>query len=390
MGTGLQISLRLVTEAKGADVLFDIGYGTHIDANVPDIDGDVTMAEWDIPAYTLHVNVKDNEVHGHDWPSGAMVTLVVDIPGMGVYYTATKNADEDPSCGYPCFYLPEDKNLQVDQVVTLSDGIVTKTVHVSSLHVLDANPINDTVSGTAGSFAHVTINVNSQSGQQRQVILDADENWTVDYSVPGSGENEQDIVDIVPGDSGRAIILNNDGTDDGTLEYWNISNPYYMSCLDGNGVSGHVYGPDGTTPLEGAWVVVENAATHGDQFGVQTNASGYYQCGLPDGDFHLKAFNDQYSTVFYEQTYPDTAAVVVMPGGPLTADFTLDTPTFVFDNLIFNMDDPIVSDLAIRQAIAHGTNRQGMVDATFPSAVVLNTFEPDRYWAVATSGLPCV
>ncbi len=154
-------------------------------------------------------------------------------------------------------------------------------------------------------------------------------------------------------------------------------------------ISGYVYGPDGTTPLEGAWVVFENADTNKDLYGVQTDASGYYQCGLPAGDYHVKASNSQYSTVFYDQTYPDNAAVVILPdNAPVTANFTLDNPLFVFDNLIFNMTDPIVSDLAIRQAIAHGTDRQSMINMTYPTAVILNTFEPTRYWAYPTSGLP--
>lgn len=209
---------------------FDLIPGTWVDSSQYDDDGDSTMFGQSVLNYTLHANIKDNEVHGHDWPEGDVVTLIIDNdinPNNGVLYQTTKNAYDDPWCGYPCFDLQSVFDLQVGQYVTMTDGQVSKTVHVSVLTVTEVNAENETLSGNADPGSRVMVNIWSQNGIARAVTTDENGHWLVDFSVPGDEDFEQETTDITTADNGRAIQLKPDGTDDGTLEYWyiNTNNP---------------------------------------------------------------------------------------------------------------------------------------------------------------------
>jgi len=206
------------------EAVVDIGPGSAGAAHVPSGDGS-TSVEWSIPYKTLHVVPAHPEVHGHDWSPGTDVTLTIDDDtnsGNGVLYTQTKNVDVDPLwCGYPCFDLDGLFTLQVGQYVSLSDGTNTKTVHISPLTITEVNMDADTISGIADPGSRVAVNIWSQNGLARYVTTEPDGTWLADFSVVGDESFEQFTTDITYGDNGRAIQLNPDGTDDGTLEYWN-------------------------------------------------------------------------------------------------------------------------------------------------------------------------
>jgi oligopeptide transport system substrate-binding protein len=203
----------------------DLQTESWIDSSVSDDDGDQVVSGWYVYAYTLHAVPTHPEVHGHDWPTGANVTLIIDDdndPNNGVLYTLTKNADDDPWCGYPCFDLAGAFELEVGQYVTMTDGVVSRTVQVSVLQITEVDRENDIVSGIADPGSRVAVNIWSQDGLARYVTTGEDGTWVADFSVFGDEDFEQFTTDISYGDNGRAIQLNPDGTDDGTLEYWNL------------------------------------------------------------------------------------------------------------------------------------------------------------------------
>ena len=155
-----------------------------------------------------------------------MVTLTIDNdtdPSNGVLYTETKQADEDISCGDPCFNLEGNFALQRGQVVTMSDSDVTKTVRISTLEVLTMDVDQDTISGLADPGSTISVDIHSTPEQiGRRVVVDANGEWIADFSTL-ENQNGQGIYDLIPGSYGRAVQLNPDDTDDGTLEYWSIS-----------------------------------------------------------------------------------------------------------------------------------------------------------------------
>ena len=203
--------------------IIDITPGTGSEARECDDDWDCTQYGWYVFTYTLHAVPTHPEVHGHDWPKSSNITLIIDDDTdltNGTLYSQTKNADDDPWCGYPCFDLSGVFDLQVGQYVTMTDEQITKTVQVSTLKITSVNLANDTLSGIADPDSEVMVNIWSQDGKARHTVADSNGNWTVDFSVFGDEDFEQFTTDITYGDNGRAIQLNPDDTDDGTLEYW--------------------------------------------------------------------------------------------------------------------------------------------------------------------------
>jgi phosphonate transport system substrate-binding protein len=203
--------------------LFDLASGMGGRSQIEDEAGNATAVDWNALSYTLHAVPSYPEVHGHDWEPGSDVTLIIDDdldPNNGILYEDTRNMDDDPWCGNPCFDLSGIFDLQIGHYVTMTDGMVSKTVLVSQLTVNEVNYENDTVSGIADPGSRVAVNIWSQEGNARYVTADGAGLWVADYSQVGDEDFEQELADIQEGDWGRAIQLNPDGSDDGTLEYW--------------------------------------------------------------------------------------------------------------------------------------------------------------------------
>ncbi len=203
--------------------LFDLASGIGGRSQIEDEAGNATAVDWNVLSYTLHAVPSYPEVHGHDWEPGSDVTLIIDDdldPNNGILYEDTRNVDDDPWCGNPCFDLSGVFDLQVGHYVTMSDDTVSKTVLVSQLTVTEVNYENDTVSGVADPGSRVAVNIWSQEGNARYVTADGAGLWVADFSQVGDEDFEQELADIQEWDWGRAIQLNPDGSDDGTLEYW--------------------------------------------------------------------------------------------------------------------------------------------------------------------------
>jgi hypothetical protein len=173
---------------------------------------------------TLHANPANNEVHGHGWDLRRAITLrIVDGSGGDLITPITQQPGAmDFSAGQPTFWLAGLRTLQVGDKAMMTDGITTKSVLVSRLKITSVRADNNTIAGEADPGSSVMVNIWSQNGVARRVTVGGDGTWTADFGVFGDEEFEQQVVDIRSGDSGRAIQLNPDGTDDGTLEYWSV------------------------------------------------------------------------------------------------------------------------------------------------------------------------
>jgi peptide/nickel transport system substrate-binding protein len=69
-------------------------------------------------------------------------------------------------------------------------------------------------------------------------------------------------------------------------------------------------------------------------------------------------------------------------------NLTLDTPYVVYDHFTFNLSDPVVSDLAVRQAIAYGTDRLRIIAETFPASTLMHSYLNPDHWAADYDQVP--
>ncbi|MEW5986420.1 MAG: ABC transporter substrate-binding protein [Chloroflexota bacterium] len=161
------------------------------------------------------------------------------------------------------------------------------------------------------------------------------------------------------------------------------------ACPAGTDVMGAVYAADGLTPVADTTVHFDDFFTGEELFITSPDGSGHYSCDLPEGSYRLWADGGGYSREYYEETIFESATeVVVAAGSTITVDFTLDLPAPIYDHLTFNMADPIVSEAAVRLAIAYGTDRAAIIAATYPSSPIWDSYLPSFHWAYAGDGLP--
>jgi len=122
-------------------------------------------------------------------------------------------------------------------------------VHVTSLVWLGADIAADTVYGTAEPGTWVEVSVHGPEWAQRLVQADGSGDWEADFSVPGTEDFEQDILDLDQGYHGRAIQFEGGNPDDGTLAYWHTPEYTIMAHPGGEGISSHGWAPDVTVTM---------------------------------------------------------------------------------------------------------------------------------------------
>ena len=229
-GDGTWLADFKVSGPDPKEVIYDFKPGQHLMIQQANGGGATGVAVY-VPSYTLQVNRKGDDVHAQDWLGGwSQATLTIDNdmnPDNGVLYSQTRVIDANSGCGSICdnpddiFDLQGLFTLAVGQYVTLKEGTIKKTVHISALHIDDVKVVNETLSGEADAGSKLKVTISTQGGNERSVAaVPLNGTWSVDFKLAGGAGNP--ATDIRPTDYGYAIQLNPDGSQDGTLEYWNL------------------------------------------------------------------------------------------------------------------------------------------------------------------------
>jgi hypothetical protein len=140
-----------------------------------DSDGDSTAVWWSSPS--IQVAPEDNWVQSQQpWRPGANITLTIEESGV-VVYSDSQLADEDGNFN---FNLWDRFELQRGQVVTVSDGTITKTHTVISYYVDGVDIAADTIFGRAEPGTDVDVWVHGDG--RVTVTADGSGNWRADFS----------------------------------------------------------------------------------------------------------------------------------------------------------------------------------------------------------------
>jgi len=126
------------------------------------------------------IDVNYGRMSGEGWTQDSWVTITIDDP------TTPINPDIDDGFflfGDSSFVWSPDFYPDPGDVVTVSDGVVTKTHVVTSLWVTDSDEAADTISGFATPGATVGAWVEyQQSTTQKWTTADGSGRWTFDYT----------------------------------------------------------------------------------------------------------------------------------------------------------------------------------------------------------------
>ncbi|MEW5828230.1 MAG: BMP family ABC transporter substrate-binding protein, partial [Chloroflexota bacterium] len=134
--------------------LFDLAPGTGGRSQILDLEGNATAVDWRVPNPTFAVRVNSNWIEANEWELGASLILEIDDPdnGPGVDYTDTQTVEEapwDPNQTYVEIHFEGLYDAQPEDVVTLTDGVTSKTHIVTSIEITGYDLENDLVFGIA-------------------------------------------------------------------------------------------------------------------------------------------------------------------------------------------------------------------------------------------------
>jgi hypothetical protein len=178
----------------------------------------------------FHVVLLQNRVTGMDWRPGNSVTVSINDPTIpGIEFTDAKIVDSN---GSVTFYDLGDLQVAPGMIVSMNDGTVFKSTTVTHLQVTGVDIDTDVVSGTGEVGAHLNIQYCQYNGclWRRWTDVQPDGTWQVDFSVPGAGGDEQELLDLVPGTSGSALWPDDDA--DHTQVDWYFYKNFVVSPLE--------------------------------------------------------------------------------------------------------------------------------------------------------------
>ena len=153
----------------------DLTYANDGGSQQFDSDGDATGVWWASPS--IRVDPEDDWVRSRSrWTPGATIILTI-VEGGSEIYSNSQTADVHGDFN---FNLRDVFDLQRGQVVTVSDGMTSKTHTVANLFVDSIDLTTDTVSGRADANSTMNVSVNDN----RTLGLTADDlgNWSADFS----------------------------------------------------------------------------------------------------------------------------------------------------------------------------------------------------------------
>ena len=267
--------------AEFANAGFDVQPQTTMIAEEYDDDGDLTSIDvWISDAY-FDVRPNDNSVGTWNWPLGEL-TLKIYSDGIeddSPDY-ATTGIVEGPPPGDPRNFLNFALNgvfdIQPGYLVTVSDGFMIKRTVVTPL-AFEASDIDaDTVSGFAapGSVVHVWA-CDATGCYTRHVIAGEDGRWIADWSVPGSQEDEQNILDLVNGTWVDSLQGDEDG--DNTMFGRTIPVSPHFTIFPETGWFEGFNWPDRATVTITVWGKEDPCTSTVESWG------GFFNGGFPEG-----------------------------------------------------------------------------------------------------------
>jgi hypothetical protein len=170
----------------------DLTYANDGGSQQFDSDGDSTGVWWSSPS--IQIAPDDNWVQQRNrWRPGATITLTIEAGGS-VVYTGTQTADVHGNFNFNSLW-PVD--LETGYVVTVSDGLTTKTHTVTNVSVTNIDIDADRIQGTANPGARVWVWVRLfNDGSGRWVTADTFGNWVADFSVGSDGQPIYNVTDM--------------------------------------------------------------------------------------------------------------------------------------------------------------------------------------------------
>ncbi len=171
-----------------------LGPGARVGAAQIDEDGDSTSVETHVYDPRISVWLIEPQVAGEDFAPNSVVTVTHNGDRIDTDEPITTDRNGQ-------FHIDSPVAFAVGDEVMVTDGQTTETMTIAPL-VVDSI-VGNIISGHATPSAPVSVGV-YESDTGRDFQADATGSWSVNVSVPGDDDWEQQVVDLVPGSKGNA------------------------------------------------------------------------------------------------------------------------------------------------------------------------------------------
>ncbi len=259
------------------------GLGRNVRLEIYDDDNDRVETTHCEGVPRIEVSRFDNRVTVYDYPQGTTVTIEIDDPNTteSPDYTATGIAMPNPDNPCETIIVFDIVDYQIPEQVTVvaSDGTPAGTItHQTIAFTIDlVDPDTDQVIGTALYGTEVLVEAD---GNWRYVTADQFDSWIADFSVGGTEPGEEQTVDIGPGSSGRAIVVDEHGN--ATELTWWIPRSTFTVDPFTESLWANEFEPNSFVT-----VTVNGTAAPGSPFG--TDGSGSTNLGFDPNELDLAA-----------------------------------------------------------------------------------------------------
>jgi phosphate/phosphite/phosphonate ABC transporter binding protein len=233
-----------------------------------DDEGDATSVWWATPRF--RVSLQENWVQSTSrWSPGAWISVTVE-DSTGVLFSHSLEASSYGDFHQDIWGI----DILPGMIVTVSDGVSSKTHTVLDLSSTSVDAAADTVSGTSsipGAMVQVYVNLFDE-GSTRWAVADSSGNWAVDFSIPDQGQPTYDITDLTR-------IFADEFDDDGDSTQGQFGPPTQANRgVAVTPVDDHVWvansGVDTVTRLDNAGNVLEVIDVGAEPTGVAVDAAG--------------------------------------------------------------------------------------------------------------------
>ena len=151
----------------------------------------------------MEIDIYGNHIFASDWIVGSYVTVSFDVPNTELDWDYSKTVTVPDGWGAWCQFQididPAIFRIASGQTVSISDGVTTREATIPDFSVTSEDPTADTISGTAPAGSTVNLFVIASPGARRNPVADSSGHWFADFAHPGTGSEEQDIFDVIPG-----------------------------------------------------------------------------------------------------------------------------------------------------------------------------------------------
>jgi putative cell wall-binding protein len=132
------------------------------------------------PLFVVHLDA--GSVFGYGWQANSQVMITIDIPSRQGAIDVSGVASTSGSGSFSVTSLDLGYSPDSGDIVTVNDGVTTKTHVVADIWGADSDEAADTVSGFASPNAEIRSWVSGIPNKTRNTTADASGRWTVDYS----------------------------------------------------------------------------------------------------------------------------------------------------------------------------------------------------------------